>query len=58
LQRIKRAIGAPDTGHRRQIRYALEGALALGTLLAGQTARERAIEVMHSILLRFPAVAL
>jgi uncharacterized membrane protein len=49
LKRIEKAIGASESRHRGQIRYALEGALALHPLLAGQTARERAIEVFSAL---------
>ncbi len=49
LLRIEAAIGASESRHRGQIRYAVEGALDLHPLLAGQTARERAIEVFSAL---------
>ena len=49
LLRIEAAIAASESRHRGQIRYAVEGALDLRPLIAGQTARERAIEVFSSL---------
>ena len=44
LDAIERAIRATETRHDGQIRFAVEAALDLAPLLAGQTARERAVE--------------
>jgi len=49
LARIEAAIAASESRHRGQIRYAVEGALDLRPLLAGQTGRERAIEVFAAL---------
>ncbi len=45
LARIEAAIRDSEARHRGQIRYAVEAMLELRPLLAGQTARERALEV-------------
>lgn len=42
---IEQAIARGETTHRGQIRFAAEGALDSPALFAGQSARERAIEV-------------
>src|SRR3989338_11549398 len=44
LDAIERAIRETETRHDGQIRFAVEAALDLSPLLAGQAARERAIE--------------
>ncbi len=49
LARIEAAIGASESRHRGQIRFAVEGALDLRALLAGQSARERAIEAFSAL---------
>ncbi len=49
LSRIEAAIGASESRHRGQIRFAVEGALELRPLIAGQSARERSIEVFSSL---------
>lgn len=45
LAAIEQAIARGETAHRGQIRFAAEGALDSQALFAGQSARERAIEV-------------
>ena len=49
LDAIERAIRAAETRHDGQIRFAIESALDLTPLLAGQTARERAVEVFSRL---------
>ena len=49
LDAIERAIRAAETLHDGQIRFAVEAALDLTPLLAGQTARERAVEVFSRL---------
>jgi len=49
LDAIERAIRETETRHDGQIRFAVEAALDLSPLLAGQTARERAIEVFSQL---------
>lgn len=49
LNLIERAIRETETQHDGQIRFAVEAALDLKPLLAGQSARERAVE-MFSLL--------
>jgi uncharacterized membrane protein len=44
LETIERAIAATEMQHDGQIRFAVEAALDWQPLLAGQTARERAVE--------------
>ena len=45
LDRIAAAVGASERGHAGELRFAVEGALHPSQLLAGMTARERALEV-------------
>jgi uncharacterized membrane protein len=45
LDAIERAIRETEAQHSGQVRFAVEAALELSPLLAGQSARERAIEV-------------
>ena len=45
MESIEKAIAAGESQHRGEIRFAAEAALDSGPLLAGQSARERAIEV-------------
>jgi uncharacterized membrane protein len=45
LDAIEKAIGESEAGHRGELRFAAEGSLEGAALLAGQSARERAIEV-------------
>ena len=49
LEAIERAIGVTETLHDGQIRFVVEAALDIQPLLAGQTARERAIEVFSRL---------
>ena len=49
LDAIERAIRAAETRHDGQIRFAVEAALDLTPLLAGQTARERAVGVFSEL---------
>lgn len=49
LQRIEGAIAEVERTHAGQIRFAVEGALDFMPLLAGQTARQRAIEVFSQL---------
>lgn len=49
LDAIERAIRATETRHDGQIRFAVEAALDVAPLLAGQTARERAVEVFSGL---------
>ena len=49
LDAIEQTIRETETRHDGQIRFAVEAALDLSPLLAGQTARERAIEVFSQL---------
>ncbi|TAN77894.1 MAG: hypothetical protein EPN14_06985 [Gallionella sp.] len=49
LDAVEQAIRATEARHDGQIRFAVEAALDLSPLLAGQTARERAIEVFSQL---------
>ncbi|MDO8350638.1 MAG: TPM domain-containing protein [Gallionella sp.] len=49
LNAIEHAIRANEVLHGGQIRFAVEPALELAPLLAGQTARQRAIEVFSEL---------
>lgn len=49
LNAIEHAIRANEARHGGQIRFAVEPALELAPLLAGQTARQRAIEVFSEL---------
>ena len=49
LDAIERAIRDTEARHDGQIRFAVEAALDLSPLLAGQSARERAIEVFSEL---------
>ncbi len=46
---IDKAIKESESAHRGEIRFAVEGALHISTLLRGQTARERAIDVFSQL---------
>jgi uncharacterized membrane protein YgcG len=46
---IEHAIRSAETRHAGQIRFAVEAALELAPLLAGQTAQQRAIEVFSTL---------
>lgn len=49
LHRIEHTIAEVEQTHAGQIRFVVENALALKPLLAGQSARERAIEVFSRL---------
>ena len=49
LKRIEQAIAEVEQTHAGQIRFAVESALDIRPLFAGQTARERAIEVFSHL---------
>lgn len=49
LAAIEAAIGAAEQAHAGEIRFVVEAALDIGALLAGQTPRERAIEVFSRL---------
>jgi uncharacterized membrane protein len=49
LAAIQRALADSEARHGGEIRFAVEGALDLRALLAGQPARERAIEVFGEL---------
>jgi len=49
LDEIERAIRETEAQHDGQIRFAVEAALELSPLLAGQAARERALEVFSQL---------
>lgn len=49
LANIERTIAAVEKTHAGQIRFAVEAGLELSPLLAGQSARERAIEVFSRL---------
>src|SRR3990172_10899298 len=49
LDAIERTIRETETRHDGQIRFAVEAALDLSPLLAGQAARERAVEVFSQL---------
>lgn len=49
LDAVERAIRETETRHDGQIRFAVEAALDLSPLLAGQAARERAIEMFSEL---------
>jgi len=49
LDAIERAIGLAEARHDGQIRFAVEATLDIKSLLAGKSARERAIEVFSQL---------
>jgi uncharacterized membrane protein YgcG len=49
MDAIERAIRTTESQHEGQIRFAVEAALDLAPLLAGQTARTRAIDVFSNL---------
>ena len=49
LRAVERAIRETEATHEGQIRFAVEHALDLPQLLAGQSARERAVEVFSQL---------
>lgn len=51
MSAIERAIATSETQHSGEVRFAVEPALETAALLAGQSARERAIEVFSLLRL-------
>lgn len=49
LARIEAAVAASERGHAGELRFAVEGALHPSALLAGMSARERALEVFSNL---------
>jgi uncharacterized membrane protein len=49
LGAIERAIALQEKRHRGELRFVVEGGLPLGPLMAGRTARERAIDVFSRL---------
>ena len=49
LDAIENAIRSTETRHAGQVRFAVEASLELASLLAGQTAQQRAIEVFAKL---------
>ena len=49
LQAIERAIAQTEAAHHGQIRFAVEHALDVAQLMAGMSARERAVEVFGQL---------
>lgn len=49
MARIEAAIAASEAKHRGELRFAVEASLDLRVLLAGQGARERAIDVFSAL---------
>ncbi|MBI3902871.1 MAG: TPM domain-containing protein [Nitrosomonadales bacterium] len=49
LDAIERAIRETEAQHNGQVRFAVEAALELAPLLAGQTAQQRALEVFSKL---------
>lgn len=49
LAEIERVIKESETRHAGQIRFAVEAALELSPLLAGQTAKQRSLEVFSNL---------
>jgi TPM domain len=49
LSAIDRAIKASEATHRGEIRFVVEGALDIGPVIRGQTARGRAIDVFSQL---------
>lgn len=49
MSAIDRAIKASEGTHRGEIRFVVEGALDIGPVVRGQTARERAIDVFSQL---------
>ena len=49
LSAIEKSIAAQEKRHRGELRFVVEGGLPLGPLVAGRTARERAIEVFSRL---------
>jgi uncharacterized membrane protein len=49
LLAVERAIGESERTHRGELRFVVEGPLHLGTLLRGETARQRAVDLFSSL---------
>ncbi|MEO8204093.1 MAG: TPM domain-containing protein [Betaproteobacteria bacterium] len=49
LESIERTIATQETRHRGEMRFVVEGGLPLVPLLAGRSARERAIEIFSRL---------
>ncbi len=49
LERITQAISAAEAKHHGEIRFAVEASLRLGPLLAGVTARQRAVQAFANL---------
>jgi uncharacterized membrane protein len=49
MAEIEAAIGREETRHDGEVRFAVEAALPLGALVAGESARDRAIEVFSRL---------
>jgi uncharacterized membrane protein len=49
LARVEAAVAAAEHGHAGEFRFAVEGALHPAQLMAGMTARERALEVFSNL---------
>ncbi|GAA4403284.1 TPM domain-containing protein [Quisquiliibacterium transsilvanicum] len=49
LERIEHGVVAGETRHSAELRLAIEASLPLGRILAGDTARERALEVFGNL---------
>jgi uncharacterized membrane protein len=49
MQAIEQVVAKSETAHRGEIRFAAEAALETNDLLAGETARERALEVFSQL---------
>ena len=46
---VEEAIAASERSHRGELRFAVESSLGIAALLAGETARERALELFASL---------
>lgn len=46
---VEEAIAASEKSHRGELRFAVESSLGIAALLAGETARERALELFASL---------
>ena len=49
LRELGNAIQASEASHRGELRFAVEGALDVGQLWSGMTARERAVDLFSSL---------
>lgn len=48
-QAVEEAIAASERSHRGELRFAVESSLGIAALLAGETARERALELFANL---------